>query len=96
VGRVKRLIALVAAVVALVVSLFVGFVQADDTTFTLVCGGQTYTVVKPNQNAAVYTNGTLNFVTQVGGIAGSGKAPPNAVLCTLNGFGPFPFIITAA
>jgi hypothetical protein len=60
----------------------------------LQCGTNTYTVVKPNGNAAVYTNGTLNFVTDVGAIHGSGTAPPNAVLCTINGFGPFPFIIT--
>lgn len=90
----KRLIGVVGVVAALAVSLFVGFAGADSTTFTLVCAGQTYTVTKPNESASVYTNGTLNFVTDVGGIIGRGTAPPNAVLCTINGEGPLPFIIT--
>jgi hypothetical protein len=96
VGRVKQFMAVVGVVAALAVSVFAGFAGADSTTFTLQCGTNTYTVTKPNESAAVYTNGTLNFVTDVGADIGSGTATPNALLCTINGEGPFAFIITPA
>jgi hypothetical protein len=65
-------------------------------TYTLQCGTASYQVVKPNENAATYTNGTMVFVTAIGAFMSDGTAQPNAVLCTINGFGPVPFIITPA
>jgi hypothetical protein len=91
----KRLAGVIGLAAALAAPLSSGSAQADNTTYTLQCGATTYTVVKPNESAAVYTNGTLQFVTAIGTIIGDGTAPPNAVLCTINGFGPLPFIVTA-
>ena|SRR5919201_4701588 len=91
-GGMKRLICLAGIVAALAVSLFVGIARADSTTYTLQCGTNTYTVTKANESASVYTNGTMNFVTAIGALIGSGHPP--ATLCTINGFGPIPFIIT--
>jgi hypothetical protein len=89
----KRLISLVSILAALAVSVSVGAAGADSTTYTLQCGTDTFTVTKPNESAAVYTNGTMTFVTAIGAIIGSSPGQ-NAVLCTINGFGPVPFIIT--
>jgi hypothetical protein len=63
-------------------------------TYTLQCGTNTYTVVKSNENSATYTNGTTEFITAIGAILAGGSAQPNAVPCTINGFGPVPFLIT--
>ena len=63
-------------------------------TFTLQCGTETFTVVKANESAAVYTNGSMNFINAIGAIIGTDAAQPNATLCTIDGFGPIPFIIT--
>ena len=69
---------------------------ASGSTYTLQCGSTTYTVVKANDNAASYTNGTMIFVNAIGAIKTDGTAQPTAVACTINGFGPIPFIITPA
>jgi hypothetical protein len=69
---------------------------ADATTYTLNCNGTAYTVVKGNESAASYTDGTMNFITAIGSIKTNGTAQPGAVLCTINGFGPIPFVITPA
>ena len=73
-----------------------GTAAASGGTFTLQCGTQTFTVVKPNDNAASYTNGQMVFVNAIGALKTDGVAQPNAVLCTIDGFGPIPFIITPA
>lgn len=36
------------------------------------------------------------FVNAIGAIKTSGVAQPNAAPCTIDGFGPIPFIITPA
>lgn len=64
------------------------------TTYTLQCGTHTYTVQKSNENSAAYTDGTTEFITAIGAILAGGSAQPNAVSCTINGFGPVPFVIT--
>lgn len=69
---------------------------ADPTTYSLDCGGTTYTVVKGNENAASYTDGERNFVTAIGNLKTDGKAQSRAVLCTINDFGPIPFLVTPA
>ena len=94
----KRLHAAVVAVAAAAVPVFVvsGPARAADSTFTLQCGSQTYTVTKGNENAASYSDGTRVFVNGIGAIKTDGRAQPTAVLCTINGFGPIPFIITPA
>ena len=73
-----------------------GTAVASGSTFTLQCGSATYTVVKPNDNAASYTDGEMIFVNAIGAIKTGGVAQPKAVPCTLDGFGPIPFIITPA
>ena len=90
----KRLIWLVTAVAALTLALFVGSSAAaagKGSTFTLECGSQTYSVVDlaPHDTAAVFTNGTMLFV-----IVGP-QGAPGVVPCTIDGNGPFPFIITS-
>jgi len=81
---------------ALAVSTGVAVAAPSGDSYTLQCGTTTYEVVKPDENAAVYTNGTLQFVTAIGAFMSGGTAQPNAVLCTINGFGPVPFVITPA
>jgi hypothetical protein len=88
----KRLVGLL-IIAVLGMAIVVGLASADSTTYTLQCGTDAFIVVKPNENAALYTDGNLNFVTAIGAIIGNGAAP-NAVLCTINGFGPIPFIVT--
>jgi hypothetical protein len=88
----KRLIALSAAVAAVALSLFVGGAAGaagKGDTFTLVCGSQTYVVqdLAPHDNAAVFTNGSMIFAI-VGPQGASGAVP-----CTIDGNGPFPFVI---
>jgi len=74
-----------------------GFAQAaDPTTYSLDCRGTTYTVVKGNENAASYTDGKRNFITAIGNLKTAGNAQSRAVPCTINGFGPIPFIVTPA
>lgn len=78
----------------MIASVFAGSAGADTTAYRLQCGSQTYTVTKPNESAAVYTNGSVTFVTAIGYFKSDGSAQPQAVQCTLNGFGPIPFVIT--
>jgi hypothetical protein len=90
----KRLIALMAVIAAVTLTLFVGRAAGaagKGDTFTLVCGSQTYSVVDlaPQDNAAVFTNGTMIFV-----IVGP-QGAPGVVPCTVDGHGPYPFIITS-
>jgi hypothetical protein len=87
---------------AVLVSVLFGAVVAgaavakDATTYQLVCGSDTYTVVKGSENASTYTDGQRNFVTAIGSIKTGGGAQPQTVECTINGFGPVPFLITPA
>jgi hypothetical protein len=92
----KRIIAAIAVAVTLTLTLFVGGAAATagkGDTFTLVCttqtGTQTYTVVDlaPHNNAAVFTNGTMIFAI-VGPQGATGVVP-----CTIDGNGPYPFVI---
>ena len=91
-----RLLALMAVIAAVTLSLFVGSAAGaagKGDTFTLVCstqtGTQTYTVVDlaPHDNAAVFTNGSMIFAI-VGPQGATGVVP-----CTIDGNSPFPFVI---
>jgi hypothetical protein len=70
---------------------------AQSETFTFVCqtasGTQTFELGKPNPNAATFTNGTTILVSAIGANISGGTAQPTAVPCTVNGEGPFPFLI---
>ena len=66
---------------------------AQDETFTFVCGTQTFELSKPNPNSAIFTNGTTILVSAIGASITGGTAQANAVECTVNGEGPFPFLI---
>jgi hypothetical protein len=71
--------------------------SAQSETFTFVCetasGTQTFELGKPNPNSAIFTNGTTLLVSAIGANITGGTAQSNAVLCTANGEGPFPFLI---
>jgi hypothetical protein len=71
--------------------------SAQSETFTFVCetasGTQTFELRKPNPNSATFTNGTTLLVSAIGANVTGGTAQSNAVLCTVNGEGPFPFLI---
>jgi hypothetical protein len=77
-----------------------GPASADAQTFTFVCqtasGTQTFTLVKPNDNSATFTNGTVVVISAIGAAMTGGAAQPDAVPCTVNGAGPFPFLIENA
>jgi hypothetical protein len=80
------------AVAALVASsILVGTAGAAGGTYTINCGSGDVTVTKPNDNAAIYTNGSTTYVTAIGTFK-SGSAEPGAVTCNLSGdgFGPIP------
>jgi hypothetical protein len=83
--------------VVLAVSLLTGSAQAQSETFTFVCetasGTQTFELGKPNPNSAIFTNGSTILVSAIGANITGGTAQSNAVLCTVNGEGPFPFLI---
>jgi hypothetical protein len=74
-----------------------GWASAQSETFTFVCetasGTQTFELGKPNPNSATFTNGTTILVSAIGANVTGGTAQSNAVLCTINGEGPFPFLI---
>jgi hypothetical protein len=70
----------------------------SEETFTFVCetasGTQTFELGKPNPSSAIFTDGTAILVSAIGADITGGAAQPNAVPCTINGEGPFPFLIT--
>ena len=85
-------------VLALLLELGVaGSANAQSETFTLVCqtssGQQTFELGKPSPSSATFTNGTTILVSAIGASVTGGTAQSNAVLCTVNGEGPFPFLI---
>jgi hypothetical protein len=71
--------------------------NAQSETFTFVCetatGTQTFELSKPNPNSATFTNGTTILVSAIGANITGGTAQGSAVLCTVNGEGPVPFLI---
>ena len=68
--------------------------NAAGGTYTLQCGSSApVTVVKPNDSAAIYTNGSTIYITAIGAIKSDGSAQSQSVPCTINGFGPIPFLI---
>lgn len=96
---------LVAFAVVLLLSLSVLFglargAEAQGETFTFVCetanGTQTFELGKPNANSAIFTNGTTTLVSAIGASITGGVAQSNAVECTVNGEGPFPFLIVTS
>ena len=57
----------VSAVAGLVASsVLAGTAGAAGGTYTINCGSGAVTVSKPNDNAAIYTNGTTIYVTAIG------------------------------
>jgi hypothetical protein len=89
-----------ALAVVLALAVFIGFVgpaNAESETLTFVCqtatGTQTFMLSKPNPNSATFTNGTTILVSAIGASITGGTAQANAVQCTVNGEGPFPFLI---
>jgi hypothetical protein len=72
-------------------SILAGTAGAAGGTYTINCGSGDVTVTKPNDNAAIYTNGSTTYVTAIGTFK-SGAAQPGAVTCNLSGdgFGPIP------
>jgi hypothetical protein len=76
---------------------FAGQASADSTSLDFVCqtqtGTQTFELVKPNGNSAIFTNGTALLVSAIGASVTGGSAQKGAVPCTVNGEGPFPFLI---
>jgi hypothetical protein len=98
--RIRSTVALTVLVVFGVDVGFVGSASADSTSFDLVCqtasGTQTFTLVKPNQNSAIFTDGTALLVSAIGASVTGGAAQQQAVPCTVNGEGPFPFLIVRA
>jgi hypothetical protein len=68
-----------------------GTAGATGGTYTINCGGGDVTVRKPNDNAAIYTDGTTTYVTAIGTFKSAG-AQPGAVTCDLSSdtFGPIP------
>jgi hypothetical protein len=72
-------------------SVLAGTASAAGGTYTINCGSGDVTVTKPNDNAAIYTNGSTIYVTAIGTFKSDG-AQPGAVTCNLSGdeFGPIP------
>ena len=93
-------LAMIGAVVLLLVTLALAFarpVRADTETFVFVCetttGTETFQLAKPSGNSAIFTNGTTLLVYAIGASITGGSAQSAAVPCTINGEGPFPFLI---
>jgi hypothetical protein len=86
----RRLIT-ASAVALAAASVLAGTSGAAGGTYTINCGSGDVTVTKPNDNAAIYTDGSTTYVTAIGTFK-SGAAQPGAVTCNLsgNGFGPVP------
>jgi hypothetical protein len=96
----RKALCLTGLLVVLGVSLLLGLArsaQAQSEAFTFVCempsGTQTFELRKPNPNSATFTNGSTILVSAIGSNITGGTAQSNAVLCTVNGEGPFPFLI---
>jgi hypothetical protein len=74
-----------------------GSAAAQSATYEFVCqtssGTQTFELTKSNDNSAAFTNGKTLVVSAIGASIGSGSAQPNATACTVNGNGPFLFLI---
>jgi hypothetical protein len=90
-------IALAAVVALSVLGGLAQSAQAQSETFTFVCdtasGTQTFELGKPNGNSAVFTDGSTTLVSAIGASITGGAAQSAAVECTVNGEGPFPFLI---
>jgi hypothetical protein len=97
---VRNAIRVAGLTVLVTLSLLLGLARsasAQSETFTFVCetasGTQTFELGKPNPNSATFTNGTTILVSAIGANVTGGTAQSNAVPCTVNGEGPFPFLI---
>jgi hypothetical protein len=88
-------------IVLVTLSLALGLARsasAQSETFTFVCetasGAQTFgNLAKPNSNSATFTDRTTILVSAIGANVTGGTPQSNAVLCTVNGEGPFAFFI---
>ena len=96
----RKTICVAGLLVLLTLSLVLGLARsarAQSETFTFVCetasGTQTFELGKPNPNSAKFTDGTTILVSAIGANVTGGTAQSNAVPCTVNGEGPFPFLI---
>jgi hypothetical protein len=96
----RKTICVAGLLVMVTLSLLLGLARsasAQSETFTFVCetasGTQTFELGKPNPNSATFTDGTTILVSAIGANITGGKAQSNAVLCTVNGEGPFRFLI---
>jgi hypothetical protein len=97
---VRKALSAAALAILVAVSLLLGFARSASAqdTFTFVCqtanGTQTFSnLTKPNPNSAVFTNGTTKLVSAIGATITGGTAQSMAASCTVNGEGPFPFLI---
>jgi hypothetical protein len=96
----RKAICVAGLIVLVTLSISLGLARsanAQSETFTFVCetatGTQTFQLSKPNPNSATFTNGTTILISAIGANITGGKAQGTAVLCTVNGEGPFPFLI---
>jgi hypothetical protein len=96
----RKTICVAGLLVLVMLSLLLGLARsasAQSETFTFVCetasGTQTFELGKPNPNSAKFTDGTTILVSAIGANVTGGTAQSNAVPCTVNGEGPFPFLI---
>lgn len=96
----RKALCAIALLALLSLSVLFGFARgakAQSETFTFVCetasGTQTFELRKPNGNSATFTNGTTTLVSAIGASITGGAAQSSAVQCTVNGEGPFPFLI---
>ena len=96
----RKALCVAGLVVLVALSLLIGLARsanAQSETFTFVCettsGTQTFELGKPNPNSATFTNGSTILVSAIGANVTGGTAQSSAVLCTVNGEGPFPFLI---
>lgn len=87
----RRFITASAVAGLVAVAVLAGTAGAAGGTYTINCGSGDVSVSKPNDNAAIYTNGNTTYVTAIGTFK-SGGAQPGAVTCNLSGdgFGPIP------
>jgi hypothetical protein len=97
----RKAVCVAGIIVLVTLSLALGLARsagAQSETFTFVCetasGTQTFeNLSKPNPNSATFTDGTTILVSAIGANVTGGTAQSKAVLCTVNGEGPFPFLI---
>jgi hypothetical protein len=96
----RKTLCLAAFMVLLGMSLLLAFARSASAqeTFTFVCetasGPQTFTdVTKPNPSSAIFKSGSTILVSAIGASITGGTAQSSAVACTVNGEGPFPFLL---